>query len=203
MVYFIGREIFPKETIDVLRNELLNNTRDMVSLFQERMELAGRILKAKEELKMPVRDRKRELKVIQGLGNISADARSFLNLLFELTILAETRESAGESGKYTPELNVCVNGNREALERMCAMILCSPGSEVFSSCTGENTFLLEASLRGAHIIDGECNTYDVKVCIGKTDNSCNISILDSNAMKIPADIFAKRGSIKTVRVVTE
>jgi len=198
VVYFIGEDNSKGESIDNLREELFTNTRKLVSLFQDRVLIAGRIADLKRRSGKPVRDRNRELSVIDSIGHVQPSVRRFLSLLFELTIWEELGSSAGFEGDSGAPGKVRVNAEATVLEKVCASFFSSPGVEIYSVPGIGNAFLEEAAKRGAHIIEGDCLGYDLKVCLNKSEEGCSIVIAEGQPMDVGTDLLSRREGISRI-----
>ncbi len=198
MVYFIGRTNNRRESIDDLREELFTNTRKLVSLFQERVLIAGRIAELKRKSGKPVRDRNRELAVIDSIGRVQPNVRRFLSLLFELTIWEELGHTACNDADSGVTGKVSVSAEAALLEKVCARFFCSPGVEIYTVSGTGNAFLEEAAKRGAHIIEGDCEGYDLKVCLNKSGEGCSIVIAEGRPLDIGTDLFSRREGISRI-----
>ena len=198
MVYFIGRTNSRRESIDDLREELFTNTRKLVSLFQDRVLIAGRIADLKRRSGKPVRDRNRELAVIDSIGHVQPNVRRFLSLLFELTISEELGSPAAVEADSTMPGKMSVSAEADLMEKVCASFFCSPGVEIYSVSRTGNAFLKEAAKRGAHIIEGDCDGYDLKVCLNKSTEGCSIVIAEGQPMDIGTDLLSRREGITRI-----
>lgn len=198
MVYFIGRTSSRSKSIDDLREELFTNTKELVSLFQDRVLIAGRIAELKRRSGKPVRDRNRELAVIDSIGQVQPNVRRFLSLLFELTIWEELGSPAAVEADSGMTGKVSVSAEAAILEKVCASFFCSPGVEIYSVSGTGNAFLEEAAKRGAHIIEGDCEGYDLKVCLNKSAEGCSLVIAEGQPLDIGTDLLSRREGISRI-----
>ena len=198
MVYFIGRTSSRSKSIDDLREELFTNTRKLVSLFQERVLIAGRIAELKRRSGKPVRDRNRELAVIDSIGHVQPNVRRFLSLLFELTIWEELGSPAAVEADSGMAGKLSVSAEAAILEKVCASFFCCPGVEIYSVSGTGKAFLEEAAKRGAHIIEGDCEGYDLKVCLNKSAEGCSLVIAEGQPLDIGTDLLSRREGISRI-----
>ena len=203
MVYFIGREKNTKENIDIVREQLFKNTEKLLSLFQERLSIANVISDIKEKQERPTRDRKRELCVIERIGDIPNISRKFLNMLFELTIIEEAGTTSFPVKDISSKRKVSISADLDEMETICARLLCSPGTEVFSPIGKRSVFIEIASEIGAHIIEEKCDDYDFKICSGKNSDPCDIAINEGKPMNIPFEIITFHDKISRILYVGE
>lgn len=198
MVYFIGRTSSRSKSIDDLREELFTNTKELVSLFQDRVLIAGRIAELKRRSGKPVRDRNRELAVIDSIGHVQPNVRRFLSLLFELTIWEELGSPAAVEADSGMAGKLSVSAEAAILEKVCASFFCSPGVEIYSVSGTGKAFLEEAAKRGAHIIEGDCEGYDLKVCLNKSAEGCSLVIAEGQPLDIGTDLLSRREGISRI-----
>ena len=198
MVYFIGRTSSRSKSIDDLREELFTNTKELVSLFQDRVLIAGRIAELKRRSGKPVRDRNQELAVIDSIGHVQPNVRRFLSLLFELTIWEELGSPAAVEADSGMAGKLSVSAEAAILEKVCASFFCSPGVEIYSVSGTGKAFLEEAAKRGAHIIEGDCEGYDLKVCLNKSAEGCSLVIAEGQPLDIGTDLLSRREGISRI-----
>jgi chorismate mutase len=198
VVYFIGRTSSRSKSIDDLREELFTNTKELVSLFQDRVLIAGRIAELKRRSGKPVRDRNRELAVIDSIGHVQPNVRRFLSLLFELTIWEELGSPAAVEADSGMAGKLSVSAEAAILEKVCASFFCSPGVEIYSVSGTGKAFLEEAAKRGAHIIEGDCEGYDLKVCLNKSAEGCSLVIAEGQPLDIGTDLLSRREGISRI-----
>lgn len=189
MVYFIGSGIDVTAKLETLRSLLIRNSRDLLSLFKERVEIAKEIGVVKKSHEIKIRDRTRELQVIDDLGISDPIEERFLNLLFELTILAELH--LGDSPDYNP------GSNEDKLQEMLAETICSPGDMIFMSSNADVPFVRKAVRMGAHLIEEETCSFDEDVGIRFHGNNTTISISNGSL----ADYFRGNGNNRTPKKI--
>ena len=92
MVYFIGDSVDKKDELDLLREKLLENSKQLLHLFKERLDLGRSIGEVKRSKNLNLRDRSQELQVLRKLKVTDPIEERFLNILFELTVMSEAQE---------------------------------------------------------------------------------------------------------------
>lgn len=172
MIYFIGNGDKTVVRMQLLRSRLLENSRDMLSLFKKRLEMAKEVGAVKRSIEKSFRDRERELHVLENLDITDPIEERFLNLLFELTIHAESME---ENKLASISLR-----STDQLQELLAKTLCSPGDSIFMLSHADIPFVRTAVMLGAHIIEEKCDSYDISIFIHGKGGDSAISILNGN-----------------------
>ena len=190
MVYFIGNEK-AEDNLEKLREELLSNTREITEMFRKRIEISRLIFQEKLRKGADLRDRNQELKVIRRIGVRSAEERSFINALFELT----TRAQAGLISEYSPEERECRTAEYEI-----GRIVCLTGDEIYHNCDREHPFIKAAISRGSHIIRGSTEDYDLKISIKTDELNLRIDAFNSELRKFSFDSLMEKGGFKKILV---
>ena len=190
MVYFIG-EGSRVNILESLRADLLLNTLDFISIFRERMRLAELISKEKLSRGLSVRDRVRELEVLNEIGELSGEELAFINLLFELTVKAQITRMDEDS----------FNANvHEDIEYACGQIICSPGDELYHTCKENHPFVKAAMSRGSHIINGSTDYYDLKVKVNRGERSFSLEVINRDLKKLTLDEIVGTSSFKRIHM---
>ena len=91
-----------------------------------------------------------------------------------------------------------VSAEAAILEKVCASFFCSPGVEIYSVSGTGKAFLEEAAKRGAHIIEGDCEGYDLKVCLNKSAEGCSLVIAEGQPLDIGTDLLSRREGISRI-----
>ncbi|MGC8505520.1 MAG: hypothetical protein ACP5NK_02265 [Thermoplasmata archaeon] len=190
MVYFIG-EGSRTGNLESLRADLLLNTLDFISMFRERMRLAELISREKLSRGLPVRDRVRELEVLNEIGELSGDESAFVNLLFELTVKAQN--AMDEKDSFTSNVD-------ENIEYACGQAICSPGDELYHTCKENHPFVRAAISRGSHIINGSTDCFDLKVKVRRGERSFSLEVTSREGKKLRLDEIAGAGSFKKIHM---
>ena len=190
MVYFIG-EGSRVNNLESLRAELLLNTLGFISIFKERMRLAELISKEKLSRGLSVRDRVRELEVLNEIGELSGNELAFINLLFELTVKAQITRMDDDS----------FNANvHEDIEYACGQVMCSPGDELYHTCKENHPFVRAAISRGSHIINGNADYFDLKVKIRRGERSFSLEIINRDGRKLTMNEIVGTSSFRRIHM---
>ncbi len=163
--------------LEKVRKDILQNTMELVRLFNEREELSRIIASIKTNGNFEIRDRRREEYVLKSLGNLSPRQRSIINMIFEFSIACqqEIDETLNEnlSGR-----KLKINGDSTFLEYLAATLSSKPGAEIFSSRELDPIFVLGAVRNGAHIISGKCDSPDLRIGHSKDREIYHITITE-------------------------
>ena len=119
MVYFIGDSVDKKDELDLLREKLLENSKQLLHLFKERLDLGRSIGEVKRSKNLNLRDRTQELQVLRKLKVTDPIEERFLNILFELTVMSEAQEE--------PLKNNGTIKSPGTLQEVLAEFICLPG----------------------------------------------------------------------------
>ncbi len=179
MVYFIGDGIEKSDVLEDLREKLMENSRLLLSLFKERLELGKSIGQVKRARKLDLRDRTRELQVLKRLNVRDPIEERFINILFELTIMSEC------TGKHVKH-DASVTGT-EALQEMLAEFLCLPGDRILTDVNIELPFIQRAVSKGVHVVNEGREPYDLRIQISRQTQDSSIRIWNLS-FKDPASL---------------
>lgn len=176
MVYFIGDSVDKKDELDLLREKLLENSKQLLHLFKERLDLGRSIGEVKRSKNLNLRNRSQELQVLRKLKVTDPIEERFLNILFELTVMSEAQEE-------TIKNNGTIK-NPGTLQEVLAEFICLPGDKISTKECADTPFIRKALSRGAHVVDEDCESFDLRILISRnTENDCvkiwNISSHDS------------------------
>ncbi len=176
MVYFIGNSVEKNDSLDLLREKLLENSRLLLQLFKERLELGKSVGELKRSMDLNLRDRNQELQVLRKLNVSEPIEERFLNIIFELTIMSESQDNQA-TGKETII-------DAETLQEILAESICLPGDRISTKTSADLPFIRRAISKGAHVINEDCESFDLQILISRnTENDCikisNISSSES------------------------
>ncbi|MGC8514680.1 MAG: chorismate mutase [Thermoplasmata archaeon] len=176
MVYFIGDSIEKNDSLDLLREKLLENSRSLLQLFKERLELGRSVGELKRSRDLNLRDRNQELQVIRKLNVSEPIEERFLNVLFELTIMSE-----GLDNQVKSEDTILGAGT---IQEVLAESICLPGDRISTKACADLPFIQRAISKGAHVVSEDCESFDLRILISRdAENDCikisNISSPDS------------------------
>ncbi|MCL6089622.1 MAG: chorismate mutase [Candidatus Thermoplasmatota archaeon] len=195
VIHFI-RKINGENELGDLRTLLLQNSSEIVSLFKQRAELAKRIGIIKRELGLPSRIRERETEVMKEFDDSDYFGRSILLSLFEFTIANEEAidivSTSGNNGEP-----VKVRGAQDSIQFIAGLLISRPGIEVYSTVELPEHLKKGIQAYGSHIVHGDIDQPDLRVCLWKKDNSCDIAISRDGELSI----FTLPGSIPGVTKV--
>ncbi|MHB8360729.1 MAG: chorismate mutase family protein [Thermoplasmataceae archaeon] len=186
--------------IENTRIEILKLTKQILIYYRERLLLAKKIAMNKNLLGIPIHDRKRELNVLRALGKLSEDEISFMNLLFELTILSEEKifsnaTELGFNGNYFK-----INGDLKVLESLSAIIACRAGDEVYCTDSSYEIFARTASARGSHLINERPETHDYYIKFGEKRGNADINVSSEGFMEVSQGILTRRPGFAAIIV---
>lgn len=169
MVYFIGNRNENVDNLEILREKLLNNSRSLLQLFQERLDIARLIGEVKRSREMGLRDRRQEIRVREKLGVSDPIEERFLNLLFELTVMSEEPDTQSKRN--------LVFEDSEALQVMIADFLFKPGDMISTRADSGLPIIQRAIGRGVHLVDDDQSIYDLHILISRSPGNSAIKIL--------------------------
>ncbi len=197
VVYFI--KDVTSGSLEKIREDVFENTKELLRLFDERRHLSRRISAVKSRGNLDIRDREREIRVLKMMPDLGPVQRSILNMIFEYTIWCESKDESPDHEEMQPEPFI-LNGSPEILEYFASTICCSPGSEVYASGELNENFKLGAAKKGAHIINGTCDSVDFR--IGHTDElgEYDIALSDKGVIKIRTGVIQSEGIYMKVQV---
>ncbi len=176
MVHFID--------LEDLRARVLENTRKLVLLMNERMALARQIAAIKNANGMQIRDPEREAAVRREL----ISENPVLNLIFEATIVEQ-------SGSPLMDRPVEISGNRDSLLFVLGLFLCRPGIEIHGSGIPDS-FVSGCSISGGHTVPSA----------GPCDDTLDIGSgfpikMDGKSMTIFPDLLRIKNRCNSLRVI--
>ncbi|MHB8358883.1 MAG: chorismate mutase [Thermoplasmataceae archaeon] len=185
--------------LEKVREDILQNTMDLVRLFRERESLSRIIADIKIRENVEIRDRRREEAVLNSLGDLNPRQKAIINMIFEFTIACENPISEVPFGDL-PGRSLEIRGEKSLLEYVASAMVSRPGSEIYSSGDLDPLFVVGAIRSGAHIINGHCVSPDLK--LGHSDNQeeYHISILENGIMKVNPAILHVDSSFSKVQV---
>ena len=170
--------------LEKVRKDILKNTMELVRLFNEREELSRIVASIKTNGNFEIRDRRREEYVLKSLGNLSPRQRSIINMIFEFSIACqqEIDETLNENllGR-----KLKINGDSAFLEYLAATLSSKPGAEIFSSRELDPMFVLGAVRNGAHIINGKCDSPDLRIGHSRDRKIYHITITEGELSMNP------------------
>jgi len=167
--------------LSTLRESIMANTISLLELFGERIELARKISSVKYLQSSDFRDRDQEMNVLRSLENITPVERRILNMIFEFTISAERFVYTNPKRINIP---MKISGDVDSLLCLAGMIISSPGVEIH--ITGDLPVCMENSIisRGGHIIKGTTESADLRLCIQKKCDGCDVFISGDGTLEI-------------------
>ena len=169
VVYFIGNRNENADNLEILREKLLNNSRSLLQLFQERLDIARLIGEVKRSREIGLRDRHQEIRVREKLGVSDPIEERFLNLLFELTVMSEEADNQSKRNLVFEE--------SEALQVMIADLLFKPGDMISTRADSGLPIIQRAIRRGVHLVDEDQSIYDLHILISRSPRNSAIKIL--------------------------
>lgn len=170
--------------LEKVRKDILQNTMELVRLFNEREELSKIIASIKTSGNFEIRDRRREEFVLKSLGNLNPRQRSILNMIFEFSIACQ--EDIDETlHENLSSSDLKIRGEKSLLEYLAATLSSKPGTEIFASRELDPLFVLGAVRRGAHIINGKCDDPDLRIGHSQDKEIYHISITDGGMSLSP------------------
>ncbi|MEM0139768.1 MAG: chorismate mutase [Ferroplasma sp.] len=162
-----------------LRNEISENSKEIIRLLERRRDLAIQIGILKKNNKMAIRNREQELNVMAKLSKDKFTSL-VLNTLFELSINFEVEKTADNKLDYTSLFNnkkyVQIRSSDKNLGYILSLIL-NPGSII--ACKDREMCSI-MSAQGHHIIDEFQEHPDIHVSIN--DRSGEIIMGDSELL---------------------
>ncbi len=195
MIHFI-RKINGENELGDLRTLLLQNSSEIIGLFKQRAELAKRIGIIKRELGLPSRIRERETEVMKEFDDSDYFGRSILLSLFEFTI-ANEEAIDNESTSRNNREPVKVRGAQDSIQFIAGLLISRPGIEVYSTVELPEHLKQGIQAYGSHIVHGDIDQPDLRVCLWKKNSSCDIAISRDGELSI----FTLPGSIPGVTKV--
>ncbi len=190
MVYFIGHRKKHDLEIEALRERLLENSSEMLSLFRERVNLAKLIGSVKVAENLHFRDSKREQLVRKSLAVSLPIEERFLNLLFELTVISESAGSREPGFPSDQDQSITIEGEADSLQKISAMFLFQPGDSLFIPAGSNLPFARAAAERGAHIVEDNCPSFDHLLSIGRENREADVSLYQ-NRLVVQSRVFRR------------
>ncbi|MCY0851121.1 chorismate mutase [Thermoplasma acidophilum] len=176
MVHFID--------LEDLRARVLENTRKLVLLMNERMALARQIAAIKNANGMQIRDPEREAAVRRAL----ISENPLINLIFEATIVEQT-------GSPLMDRPVEISGNRDDLFLVLGLFLCRPGIEIHGSKIPDS-FVSGCSISGGHTVPSS------GACEDTVDIGSGFPVkMEENRMTIFPDLIRVKNRCNSIRVI--
>lgn len=183
--------------MDTLRNELYNNSRDIIRLLEERRDIAGKIGECKVAGGLKIRNREREIEILKSLS-YDHFTEFVLNLLFEFSINYEVlNKNPDDRVKYTRIINgikyIEYRSERDNLIFLLSRIL-NPGTVVLCSYQEIGTILT----RAGHHIANAIEKPDLVIYMDGRENQ--EIIIKDGSMLISENFLASRANIYTVEI---
>ncbi len=183
--------------IDALRDEIYNNSKDILELLDRRRELAKKIGEYKNSENLKIRNREREIAILKSLSN-DRFTELVLNLLFEFSINYEgTQGITAYPMRYSRNINeikyIEYKSNRNNLIFLLSRII-NPGTVVLCKYD-EICEILTAS--GHHITD-IIEKPDLVIYMDGRENQDIIIKRDS--MLISESFLENKGNIYTIEI---
>lgn len=183
--------------MDTLRNELYNNSRDIIKLLEERREIAGKIGECKVAGGLKIRNREREIEILKSLS-YDHFTEFVLNLLFEFSINYEVlNRNSADSVKYSRILNglkyIEYRSERDNLIFLLSRIL-NPGTVVLCDYPEIGKILISAG----HHIANAIEKPDLVIYMDGRENQ--EIIIKDGSMLISENFLASKANIYTVEI---
>ena len=183
--------------MDTLRNELYNNSRDIIKLLEERREIAGKIGECKVAGGLKIRNREREIEILKSLS-YDHFTEFVLNLLFEFSINYEVlNRNHDDKVKYSRILNglkyIEYRSERDNLIFLLSRIL-NPGTVVLCGYQEISKILTGAG----HHIANAIEKPDLVIYMDGRENQ--EIIIKDGSMLISENFLAGKANIYTVEI---
>ncbi|MGE9810592.1 chorismate mutase [Ferroplasma acidiphilum] len=183
--------------MDTLRNELYNNSRDIIKLLEERREIAGKIGECKVAGGLKIRNREREIEILKSLS-YDHFTEFVLNLLFEFSINYEVlNRNHDDKVKYSRILNglkyIEYRSERDNLIFLLSRIL-NPGTVVLCDYPEIGKILISAG----HHIANAIEKPDLVIYMDGRENQ--EIIIKDGSMLISENFLASKANIYTVEI---
>lgn len=197
----IDERIGEISSLEELREELYGNTLKVLALLSRRLSLSERIREEKEKLSMPVRDRDRELEVIQKIPGINDLETSVLNMIFELTTLRQLSKKPTLNLPDSTEDNEAlkINGDDHLLAYCAGLMISYPGFELNCGGRYNDNLSLGVIQRGGHVTaigdNTECRWFSLVEPNGKIALSLSQGTLILSSEILQGEFSAKSLSI--------
>ncbi|WP_337861101.1 chorismate mutase [Ferroplasma sp.] len=182
--------------VENLREEIYNNSEEILKLLEERKQLAIKIGKCKIKQNLKIRNRAREIEILQRLGG-DQYKNSILNMLFEFSINYEEKNI-----EIPPSYSKNINGIKYAeftgekgnLIFILSRIL-NPGSLIY--CADKKISQILAA-NGHHIIDSIENPDLVIHLDGRSNQEI---ILRDSSILISEQFFSNKDNIYNIEMM--
>ena len=183
--------------MDTLRNELYNNSRDIIKLLEERRGIAGKIGECKVAGGLKIRNREREIEILKSLS-YDHFTEFVLNLLFEFSINYEVlNRNHDDKVKYSRILNgtkyIEYRSERDNLIFLLSRIL-NPGTVVLCDYPEIGKILISAG----HHIANAIEKPDLVIYMDGRENQ--EIIIKDGSMLISENFLASKANIYTVEI---
>lgn len=183
--------------MDTLRNELYNNSRDIIRLLEERREIAGKIGECKVAGGLKIRNREREIEILKSLS-YDHFTEFVLNLLFEFSINYEVlNRNSADSVKYSRILNgVKYIEYRSEMDNLIFLLsrILNPGTVVLCDYHEISKILISAG----HHIANAIEKPDLVIYMDGRENQ--EIIIKDGSMLISENFLASKANIYTVEI---
>ncbi len=189
VVYFIGNDKEQEKYFELLRERIFNNTKLLISIYRERIDLAEKITEIKKITGKPVRDRGREVLVKNLINPKTELENAFLNMVFESTIQAQLDHY--DPFVYINKDRFSIKGDRDFLLLMASRIMCRPGDELLVKGKEDDIFIRFASSCGAHIISEGTGNHDFSINLKSFEGTEDIGFIDSDTITISSQILTR------------
>lgn len=120
-------------------------------------------------------------------------------MIFEFSISCQDRadDTLNVNLSKSP---IQIKGERNLLEYVAATLSSRPGSEIYSSRELDPAFVLGAVRNGAHIINGRCDSPELRIGHSLDEEIYHISIDNGGTMRINSMILQADFDFKKVQV---
>lgn len=185
------------------RDELYRNTLQIIELVRERIRLAEEIGREKDTLGLPLRNRQRELEVLDSIPSLGEIEKSILNMIFEITILNESNErpmiSLPESdGEGRDE--VVLTGPENLLQYSLGLIASHPGLELRDNAGIPENLALGVIQGGGHITSLGNSNSSGSVTLVSQDGEELASIRDGK-LAVSHNLLTGKSEIKIMEAI--
>lgn len=183
--------------INILRDELYNNSKDILKLLEKRKELAAKIGECKNVNGSKIRNREREIEILKSLSD-DKFMELVLNLLFELSINYEiTGSHTPSSIKYSITINETryaeYKSHKDNLIFLLSRML-NPGTVILCKQKGICEVL---TMAGHHITNIMENPDFILYLDGRTNQDI---IIKECSMLVSENFFANKENIYNLEI---
>lgn len=175
-----------------IRDELYRNTVQIIDLVRERIRLAEMIGREKESLGIPLRNRERELEIIDSIPELGDIEKTVLNMIFELTIQNEASERPKirlHDSNEEKEEEIVLAGPDGLLHYSMGLLISHPGFELRDMVGVPENLALGVVQRGGHITSG-----------ARSIGASNITLTGNDGQKLAA---IEKGRLVISRILLE